>query len=172
MADKIRYSFLERQLEDGLALAKASDLVSIVPLGERPVSRYVVQLRCKGLVQNEAGEVEVADYFEAGIWFPEDYLRRAEPAQVLTWLGPRNVYHPNISNRGPFICVGRLAPGTPLVDLVYQVFEIVSWKKLNMREDDALNPAACAWARQNKSRLPIETRPLRRRSLDLEVISQ
>jgi hypothetical protein len=171
MVDKVRCSFLERQYEDGLALVKASDLVSLVPLGERPVTRYIVQLRCKGFVQNETGEVEVADYFEVGVWFGPDYLRRVELAELLTWLGPPNIFHPNITSHGPYICVGRLSPGTSLVDIVYQVFEIVSYNKVTMRENDALNRAACAW-RQNKHLFPIDKRPLRRRTLTLEVDPQ
>ena len=102
-----------------------------------------------------------ASRFEVGIWFPSDYLRRAEPWEVLTWLGPRRVFHPNISDRMPVICVGRLAPGTWLVDLLYQVFEIISYQKVTMREDDALNPAACAWARENQHRFPVDRRPLK-----------
>jgi hypothetical protein len=102
-----------------------------------------------------------ADQFEIGIWFPSDYLRRAEPAQVLTWLGPRNVFHPNISHRLPFICVGKLAPGTALVDLLYQCFEIITWQKVTMREDDALNPGACGWAREHRAGLPVDRRPLK-----------
>jgi hypothetical protein len=169
MEDNIYTAFLESQFQDGLELVQASDLVSLVPLGGPPPARYVVQLRCKGLVRNAAGEVTEADYFEAGVYFPPDYLRRADPFQVLTWFGPPNVYHPNISDRGPFICVGKLAPGTSLVDIVYQLFEIVSFTKVTMREDDSLNKAACAWARQNQSRFPIDKRPLRRRILALEV---
>ena len=92
-----------------------------------------------------------------------------DPSQLLTWFGPPNVFHPNISDRGPFICVGRLSPGTSLVDIIYQVFEIVTYSKVTMREDDSLNKAACAWARQNKFRFPIDKRPLKRRSLKLEV---
>ena len=38
-----------------------------------------------------------------------------------------------------------------------------------MREDDALNQAACQWARANLARLPVDTRPLKRRSLALQA---
>jgi hypothetical protein len=169
MDDKIYTAFLERQFQDGLALVLASDLVGLVPLGGPPPAHYIVQLRCKGLVRDGKGEVIEADYFEAGVWFPPDYLRRVEPFQVVTWFGPPNVFHPNISDRGPFICVGKLAPGTSLVDIIYQVYEIVTYTKVTMREDDALNKSACAWARQNKSRFPVDKRPLKRRTLTLEV---
>jgi ubiquitin-protein ligase len=167
--DKIYNAFLDRQFEEGTALARASDLLTLVPLGGPPPTHYVVKLRCKGLLRNADGEVAEAGYFEAGIWFPSDYLRQVNPPQVLTWFGPPNIWHPNISDRGPFICAGKISPGTPLVDLIYQIFEIVTYTKVTMREDDALNKAACVWARQNKHRFPIDKRPLKRRALNLEV---
>jgi hypothetical protein len=169
MVDRIYIGFLERQFKEGSALARASDLVSLVPLGGPPATHYVVQLRCKGLVRNGNGQVLEADYFEAGVCFPPDYLRRVDPFQILTWFGPPNVFHPNISDRAPFICVGKLAPGTSLVDIIYQLYEIVTFTKVTMREDDCLNKAACAWARHNKFRFPIDKRPLKRRTLTLEV---
>jgi hypothetical protein len=102
-------------------------------------------------------------------WFPSDYLRTADPFRVVTWLGPRHVWHPNIAADAPAICVGRLVPGTSLVDLIYQVFEIITWNKVTMREDDALNRAACQWARSHRERLRIDRRPLKRRALDLRI---
>jgi hypothetical protein len=79
------------------------------------------------------------------------------------------VFHPNISDKLPFICVGKLAPNTPLVDILYQCFEIITYNKVTMREDDALNMQACVWARENQHRFPIDRRPLKRRTLDLNV---
>lgn len=163
MADRILEAFLARQQEEGLALAGESDLLRLAPIGQ-PASRYLAEFTCKGLVEEGPGEIVEADCFGVGIWFPSNYLRAADPFQVLTWLGPRNIWHPNISATSPVICVGRLAPGTSLVDILYQVFEIVTWTKVTMREDDALNRAACQWARQHRDRFPVDRRPLKRRA--------
>jgi hypothetical protein len=38
-----------------------------------------------------------------------------------------------------------------------------------MREDDALNRHACAWARKNASRFPIDDRPMMRRRLEYRI---
>ena len=160
MRDPVYQAFLARQYEDGTALAAASDLVELLPFTGGPPDRYVARFGCAGLVR-QGERIMEARHFEIGIWFPSDYLRRAEPWQVLTWLGPRDVFHPNISPRLPFICVGKLSPGTSLVDLLYQCFEIVTWQKVTMREDDALNPGACGWARENLARLPVDRRPLK-----------
>jgi hypothetical protein len=169
MQDKIFEAFLKRQYEDGMALARSSDLLELFPMSDEPPDRYIAQFRCKGLVRSAGGDVVEADHFEVGIWFPSDYLRRADPFQVLTWLGPFNVFHPNISDKMPFICVGKLAPNTALVDILYQCFEIITYNKVTMREDDALNAEACVWARQNQQKFPIDRRPLKRRALDLKA---
>lgn len=163
--------FLSRQLEDGLKLASASDLLHLLPMpdAEFPPYRYLARFRCKGLVTAPDGDVVEADCFDVGIQFPEDYLRIAEPSRVLTWLYPENVWHPNIFGPARAICVGRMAPGTPLVDLLYQIFEIISYRKVTMREDDALNRACCQWARQNMTRFPVDSRPLKRRAVDLAI---
>lgn len=172
MLDKIFESFLERQYEEGMALAAESDLLELVPMfwfEDGPPQCYLARFSCKGLIQTQDREVKEADCFEVMISFPSDYLRYANPFEVLAWLGPAEVFHPNISNKAPLICVGRLAPGTPLVDILYQCFEIITYNKVTMREDDALNLEACAWARRNRHRFPLDTRPLKRRVLDLQV---
>jgi hypothetical protein len=167
--DSVFETFLACQYGEAMALAAQSDLLTLISLGEQRLDRYLAEFRCRGLVRGADAAVVEADRFAVGIWFPSDYLRQALAWEVLTWLGPRNVFHPNISDVAPYICVGRLTPGTPLVDLLYQCFEIITWKKVTMREDDALNHAACVWARAHQSRFPIDPRPLRRRSLHLNV---
>lgn len=168
MADRVLEAFLTRQQEEGLTLTRESDLVSLVPIGS-PADHYLAEFRCSGLIERRPGEVVKADRFLVGVSFPSTYLRAADPFRVLTWLAPRNIWHPNISATAPVICVGRLAPGTGLVDILYQVFEIITWNKVTMREDDALNRAACQWARQHRDRFPVDRSPLTRRALTLQV---
>jgi hypothetical protein len=168
MHDHVLEAFLTRQQEEGLRLAGSSDLLDLVPVDGPPAQTYRAVFHCRGLVRQPGGEVARAEHFEVGIWFPSDYLRRAEPFQVLTWLGPGHVFHPNI--RAPFICIGRLPAGTPLADILYQVFEIVTYQKVTMREDDALNKEACAWARRHKDDFPIDPRPLKRRRREVRAV--
>jgi hypothetical protein len=168
--DPVFENFLRRQHEDGMALAAASDLLELTP---GPLLRlpptYIATYRCKGLVRLPDGAIGEADFFQAGIWFPSDYLRRIDPFEILRWFGPANIWHPNISEMLPLICVGRLTPGTPLVDILYQIFEIITYNKFTPREDDSLNKACCSWARDNQHRFPVDRRPLKRRPLNLEV---
>lgn len=171
MSDKIFESFLQRQYEEGLALADSSDLLELYPAITRngePPQDYLARFRSKGLVRF-GEEICEWDCFEVMIYFPTDYLRLANGFQVLSWCYPQEVFHPNISDKSPFICVGRLAPGTSLVDLLFQCWEIITYNKVTMREDDALNREACAWARLNQHRFPVDTRPLKRRTLNLQI---
>jgi hypothetical protein len=87
MSDKTYESFLRRQQEEALALAKASDVMTIIPEPVDPPARYVAVYNARGLVQNESGRIETFDVFAAQIWMPPDYLLRAEPPEVLTYFG-------------------------------------------------------------------------------------
>lgn len=165
--DLVYERFLERQREEGMALAQSSDLLDLRIAPAIP-PHFIAELHCRGLVRDHDGEIRESSGFAVGIWFPEDYLRRADTFEMLRIFTP-GVFHPNISANRPLICVGRLAPGTPLVDILYQLFDIITYQKFNPREDDALNKHACAWARQNQHRFPIDRRPLKRARLDLEV---
>jgi hypothetical protein len=172
VTDSVLEGFLEKQYEQGLALANSSDLLELDPFelfprGGPAPRHYVAAFNCNGLVKSRSGEVQMANRFILGIWFPEDYLRRVNPFEVLTWFKPAEVFHPNIS--GTHICAGRLTPGTPLTDILYQCFEIITYNKVTMREDDALNKEACSWARGNKFRFPIDNRPLKRARLEIEA---
>ncbi len=155
--DAILKLFLETQQREARALAAESDLLDVTALD---LQRTVATFRCRGLVRDARCEVHEHDRFAIGIYLAESYLRVVNPAEVLTWLEPRTVWHPNISP--PFVCLGRIAPGTPLVDLLHRCFELIAYENVTMREDDALNRPACAWARRNRERFPIDPRPIKR----------
>lgn len=165
--DLVYRRFMERQLAEGTALALSSDILRLHVSPMAP-PHFVAEYLCKGLVRDAAGEIKEASQFQVGVWFPQDYLRRADPFEMLRLFTP-GVWHPNVSDELPLICIGRLTPGTTLVDILYQIYDILTFQKYNPREDDSLNKDACAWARQNQHRFPIDRRPLKRRSLNLEV---
>jgi hypothetical protein len=121
---------------------------------------YEAQLHCTGLVRDfESGEIQTADRFRFGIGFPAGYLRHVDPLRVVSVVGPPNIWHPNIL--GPLCCVGHVTPGTELVDLLYQIYEIVTWQ--NWAAHDGLNQDACQWARHHTGRFPLDRRPLKRK---------
>ena len=75
------------------------------------------------------GEIVEAEKFVVGIFFPDDYSWRLKPdgLKVVTLLSPPNIWHPNI--RWPFMCLGNLRPGTDLVTLLFQTYEVLTWQK-------------------------------------------
>jgi hypothetical protein len=165
MSDAVFETFLARQLKLGMELARQSDLLDLLPIRS---DRYVAEFHCKGLIRDATGVITEASKFHVAFWFPSYYLRRAEPLEIVTWLHPFNVWHPNI--RPPLVCLGRISPGAELEDLIYQVFEVITY--CNWASHDALNPEAAQWARNNQHRLPIDRRPLKRRTLNLEVTDE
>jgi hypothetical protein len=165
MPDKIYEHFLDRQAEVAAQIDASSDLVKIMPFDRR---RFIIVFRCNGLVRDPGGAVSVANHFEAGINFGPDHLRRLEPATLVTWFGPDNIFHSNV--RPPFVCVGNMTAGVGISEIVYQLFEIITWQRSTLYH--AMNWDAAQWARQNMHRLPVDERPLRRRALNLKFQNQ
>lgn len=156
MPDSIFEGFLEDQIREGLELVRTSELLTILPLDRQ---RYVVEFGCKGLVRAADGEVRTASRFAAGIQFGPNHLRKVEPLEVVRWFGPVNVWHPNIRPEMGAVCIGRMGPGVGLVELVYQLFEMVTWRRATLH--DALNHEAAQWARNHWDGKPVEERGLR-----------
>jgi hypothetical protein len=157
--DPIFRSFLQRSHDEAMALAASSDLLELEPLAGSPPTRFIARFGCRGLVCRN-NIVQEAEQFAVGFNFPAGYLQSApEPLRMLTWLGPQDVHHPNIL--GPFICVGKPEQGAGLADLLFLTFGLITYQSVTMNENDALNSAACAWARRHVHELPIDPRPLR-----------
>ncbi len=167
--DNVREAFLHKQLEEGMALARQSDILKLAPMPGEPICRYIAHYDGgKGLVIQHDGQIAEFDQYTVGICFPEDYLQHVEIPNVLTYLGPHPApFHPNI--RAPFICM-HLEPGTGLVDILYACYEMWTWN-LFATPDEGLNHAAAQWSRsQSRKRFPIDKRPLKRRVTRVEAI--
>ena len=153
--DPVMNAFLESQVREGLALAEASDIVVFLPHSR---NRYIMSLLCKGLVCDGPGRIAEAGRFDVAIYFPADYLRVVHPPDVLTWLAPLTVHHPNIL--GPLVCLGPIVPGTGVVDLAFRLYDLVRYE--TWASHDALNHDAAQWARHHQDRCPLDRRPLMR----------
>ncbi len=164
--DKVLHTFLSKQQEAGVMLAAQSDILQLHPLDGPPAQHYLAQFHARGLVQDEQGRIVETEGCAFGIWLPDDYLRRVEPGQVLTYLGPQRPWHPNI--RPPYVCV-HLVPGMPLVNVLHTCLELWTWN-LFYTGDEGLNHAAAQWARhQDPARFPLDRRPMKRRNLAISV---
>lgn len=158
--DPILDAFLNRQADDGMALARASGILDVFPSDDTPPSRFIARYRARTLVVEADSVGEGLLDIVVGIHFDRNYLRRVDPFRVLTFVSPPRVFHPNI--RPPFICLGPITPGTGLADLLYRVYDVVTFHKMTPLEDDALNARACAWTRRHRHRFPVDPRPLKR----------
>ena len=156
MNDPVFNSFLEVQYQQVTALAAQSDILRFECEGAMPPRKYVLEFNCRGLVCTPDGEIQEASRFMVGISLPDDYLRTPDTQQVVTMFPPW-IWHPNAN--GPFLCLGNLTGGTALVDIVFQVYEILTYQRWSAH--DGLNEAACEWARNNQERFPIDRRPLK-----------
>jgi len=157
--DKIFEKFIESERGRVECLAAESDLLDVAWLNG---SKLLAHFSCKGLVLGDDGRVEEHDRFVVGFQFADDYLRLARDSmEVLSFLAPRNVFHPNI--RESVCCLGRITPGTSWVELIYRTHAVITWQEVMPNEFDALNPAACSFARNHPERIPADARPLKRR---------
>jgi len=118
MQDKIFEAFLKRQTKRAWRSLDRAHLLELYPMGGDPPDRYVASVSMQGLMRSQNGDVVEADHFEVGIWFPSDYLRRAEPFQVLTWVVRLTCSTQISATKAPFICVGKLKPNTALADIL------------------------------------------------------
>lgn len=165
--DIVFNSWLERQYRDALALACASDVLRIACEPDaQPPRQFIAQFDCPTMVCN--GEcVTRVQGFAVHFHFPPEYLRvPVGVGHLINLIAPR-VFHPNVSH--PFICVGPVAPGTSLLELIYRVYEILSFQKFTPREDNALNRDACVWTRRHLDLLPLSRAPLKRRVASFSV---
>lgn len=171
MQDTVFEAFLQGQYQAALELNRSSDLVRLVALDDAPVRTYAAEFSCRALAYRN-GDIVTVERSAVGIHFPSNYLREFDTAQVFTWLGPPDIWHPNVVC--PALCGGHIPPGTPLQDLVYQVFDIITFSNVSMDENDALNRAACAWARRNLHRFPVDTRPMKwkQEAAELQAVSK
>jgi len=166
--DPVLQGFLEHEYRKGMKLARESGLLDLVPLTSPPYCRvYVAHFKCKGLVKKHNGNIIEANEFKVSILFPLDYLRRVNPFEIVTWLVPANIFHPNI--RPPFICLGRITPGMGLTEILHQIADIISYRNVNMNESDSLNKEACGFSRKNIHRFPIDDRQMKRNKLNVQV---
>jgi hypothetical protein len=160
MIDAVLNAFLSRQHEEGMALAAESDILALDAIGPHPPQRYVATFACTTLCRTVEGAIVEAQRSRVGIFFASDYLRRSDPYRLLHWLEPSGVFHPNIGAEVPVICLGHLSCGAGLVEIVYQLHDIITFNRYST--GDVMNPVAAAWVRQHADCLPVDRRPLKR----------
>ncbi len=168
MSDKVFEYFLRAQWEEGTALANRSTILDLRPLHGNPPYSYLAGFSAPTLVRLQSGAVARQEGFLVGVYFAPEHLRAVKPSQCLAFLSPANVWHPNI--KPPYCCLGKIAPGTGLLELLLRIYEVALFMRYTPREDDALNRDACKYVRQRAPFRALSTVPLKNKAMEGEEI--
>lgn len=132
-----------------------------------PPDRYVVIFRnVKGLKLAEASaerkELEIITEHQIEIYLHIDYPRLKPQSYILT-----KIFHPNFRMASPNdICIGDYwASGETLVDIIYQIGEMITYKTYNVTSP--LNGIAAKWAKENSEVFPIDKVNLRQGEVEI-----
>jgi hypothetical protein len=170
--DHIFQTFLENTAVDAAELQDRSAVMTLTPLPPLPPSRYACMFQIPYLHRLRSGIVAIhPGPVHCYIRFPEDYLRSADDRlymKVASVLDPQFV-HPNVLVGA--ICLGSaFSPGTPIGALIWELFDIVTYRNCTVDERNALNPEACRLVREYPSLLEQLDRPsLFRSSRSIQV---
>jgi hypothetical protein len=165
-------TFLENTAVDAAELQERSEVMTLTPLPPLPPSRYGCAFQIPYLHRLPSGVVEIhPGPVHCGISFPENYLRSSDAMlfmRVASVLNPAFL-HPNVLAGS--VCLGStFAPGTPISALVWELFDIVTYRNCTVDERNALNPEACRLVREYPALLEkLERPPLFRSSRSIQI---
>lgn len=140
---------------------------------ELPPERYFVYFRnMKGLrlIQNageEKKELEIVNEHKIEIYLHADYPRLKPQCYILS-----GSFHPNFRMASPNdICIGDYwASGETIVDIIYQIGEMISYQSYNVTSP--LNGIAAKWAKENLSLFPIDNINLRQGEIFINLLDR
>jgi len=136
-------------------LVSRSKLIQIIQTEGSPPEKYIILLKCRGIVGLDNNEKPVfGSSHQLGIHLHQDYPRKGPVFQMLT-----PVFHPNINANGA-ICIGDegdhgFAPNMGLDDLIVNIMHIIRYENFGI--DKPFNMVAASWARKNSPFFPLET---------------
>ncbi|MDZ4712336.1 MAG: hypothetical protein SGI89_08405 [bacterium] len=138
-----------------------------------PPERYTVIFKnVKGLrvTQNsssEKKELEIINEHRFEIYLHADYPRLKPQSNMLT-----QIFHPNFRMASPHdICIGDYwASGETLVDIIYQVGDMITFQSYNVTSP--LNGIAAKWAKENLELFPIDNVNLRQGEIDITLVNE
>ena len=138
--------------------------------GENVPERYFITYKdVKGikLAGNSTREEKIPEYItehKIEIYLHIDYPRLKPQCYILT-----EIFHPNFRIASPHdICIGDYwASGETLVDIIYQVGEMIQYKNYGI--SSPLNGIAAKWARENKHLFPSDDKELRQGEIDIDL---
>jgi hypothetical protein len=170
--DRVYQRFLENTQGEASELERKSSLLRLQAMPPLPSSRYQLSFDVPYLRRTGDGTVSLASGpVHCLLHFPPDYLRSVDPKLYLkvAFLLTPELVHPNVSEGS--ICLGvDFEPGTPITGVVWQVFEIITYRNCTVDERNALNSEACRLLRAWPELLGrLDRRPLFRSKSKWEV---
>ncbi|MDQ3194473.1 MAG: hypothetical protein M3P82_05680 [Bacteroidota bacterium] len=138
-----------------------------------PPERYNVHFKnIKGLriTENSAKEqkeLEIISEHEIEIYLHSDYPRLKPQSNVIS-----EIFHPNFRMASPHdICIGDYwASGETLVDIIYQIGEMITYQSYNVISP--LNGIAAKWAKENIKLFPLDNVHLRQGEIDISLADE
>jgi hypothetical protein len=164
--DPVLTDFLISCREELQERCKTSGLLEARDLGQTVPWLWRLDFRTRGLAKTEAGAITPIEHHVVALRFLPDYLRTVNRFQTLALVEPRTAFHPNL--RDGHVCL-EVYPGEPLLEICEALHALFAWRLRQLAETDALNPEACAWGRSHLEELPLDTRPLFGRKLDIAL---
>ncbi|MBS1550974.1 MAG: hypothetical protein JST15_02760 [Bacteroidetes bacterium] len=137
---------------------------------EIPPERYFVNFKnVKGLrlisdASGEKKELQIVTEHKIEIYLHSDYPRFKPQCNLLT-----GAFHPNFRMASPNdICIGDYwASGETIVDIIYQVGEMITYQNYNV--SSPLNGIAAKWAKENIELFPIDNVNLRQAEIEISL---
>jgi hypothetical protein len=164
--DDVTTDFLHNSRDEFVGRCRRGGLVEYADLGFRAPWLWRLTFHTRGLVRDPGGEVTPVDRHVVAVRFLPDYLSRANQFQMMALVEPRNAFHPNLAP--PAICL-QVLPGQTLLEIAEGLHKLLSWRLRQLAENDALNRDACAWGRAHLDEVPVDSRPLFGRTLELTL---
>jgi len=137
-----------------------------------PPDRYVVKFsNVKGLKLSDNSadrkELEIISDHIIEIYLHADYPRLKPQSYILS-----KIFHPNFRMASPNdICIGDYwASGETLVDIIYQIGEMITYKTYNVTSP--LNGIAAKWAKENTEVFPIDKVNLRQGEVEIHFLDK
>jgi len=136
-----------------------------------PPERYFVTFKnIKGLrlaeseQQKDKKELEIIREHKIEMYLHSDYPRLKPQTYMIT-----GIFHPNFRMASPHdICIGDYwASGETLVDIIYQIAEMITYQSYNI--SSPLNGIAAKWARENLQLFPIDNTNLRQGEIEITL---
>ncbi len=144
-------------------LVDSSDLIHLDATDGNPPERYKIRYSCTGVKAIQPnGQPILTDNHAVSIYLHAEYPTKQPQLKWLT-----EVFHPNIHVTGA-VCIGAWWAAKTLDQLLLTLGEMVQYK--NFDPEDPMNSKAAVWATRNRRLFPIDSRPLKGRSLANQIV--